>query len=235
MTQPGQQGYPDFGRLATQANVLFNNEINVNVVNAGNRGPFYVGNVSHIGVNVKAYTTGTRFLLQFWADKALTTLLSSIPIDLQPGTFFKESIPVLGPQFAVTFQTVAANGNVDLQLWHAAGPFIPLTGNSIGSVLVSVDGVNVGAGSGVTDQSVRAHLGWAQWSATMDAAAAWNHKLQVVDYTGAVTTLEYTSTDTGRRSGLIFLPGALPQIASNNADGVARARHVFLHALPGVP
>jgi hypothetical protein len=234
MTSPGPQGFPDYGRLFTQANVLYDSEINKSISAQTHIGPFFVGNVEHVGLTLFAYNHGARFTFSYFADAALAVGLQVETIDLRPGTSFEETIPVLGPWLQVTVDLTAYPDHVDFQLWHAAGPFLMQGGDPFGTVLISVDGVNVGANSAATDVATRAHMGWAQWSATMDAAAAWNHKLQVISFSGQTTTLEYTSTDTGRRSGLIFLPAGVAQIVSSNADAVPRARHVFLHALPGV-
>ena len=197
MTTPLGTGYPDFGRLASEAQVLEINDVNVSNNNGFAYPSRYVGNAKALQLWANAVTNGLRVQCQFWADNPNTILMDSYVLNLAGNDVAKQPIPILGPWLTVVVQTQTGIAQTyTLQLWRtpSMARFAGLEGDI---AIASADSVAIGAG--VTVASINHQYvmeGAAVWSVGV-TGGSWDASLNAVDFQGTATELDHASNLTG--------------------------------------
>ena len=150
MTQPGPQGYPDWRRVATQANVLYLDEDITATNTTVNRGPFFVGTQRYMGIYLEAISGQWTFKFTFYSDQARTHTLDAYEFDLANlGETLHVSVPVVGPWVYIQATAYGVGVQCATTLWGASDR---LTSNrfSFSNVLISETAIAIAAGASQT-------------------------------------------------------------------------------------
>lgn len=232
MTQPTAHGYPDWNRVASQADVRYAG-INRLTAVTFTEGPFFVGNLPAVGLYLEATTNPWRVEIEFHNESALNFILGRYTVELATtGVTFNQVVPVLGPWMAVRFVTPGAGGEYVLRAWGTALPALP--GLAADPILFSIVNQNVNAGATFTGDATRVWPGEACWY-VQSGLATWFATLQGRDTTGAVTRLNLYTQASLVMPQTVFLPALTPRLTFTNSTGAAGTFSASLVARPMAP
>lgn len=206
MTAPLGTGYPDFGRLASEAQVLEINDINVPIAHNFAYPAKYVGNAKSLQLWANPPTHGMRLQFQFYGDPGHAIIMDSYVVNLQPGDVVKQPIPILGPWlFVVVQHSDAATNTVTIQLWRT--PEMARFAGLEGDIALFTDvGTAIGAGATITRDHLYVMEGHTNWTA-FSGSTNWQVLISAVDFHGTTTPLDLAI---GAANGLVMGSTYLP-------------------------
>lgn len=196
MTAPVSSGFPDFGRFASEAQVLEINDINTGIAHNFGYPAKYVGNARALQLWANPPTHGMRLQFQFYGDAAHTVIMDSYVVNMLPGDVVKQPIPILGPWLFVVVQHAdALTNSVTIQLWRTPelAAFAGLEGDL---AVFSADGVAIGAGASVTLHCPYVMEGEMIWAVTV-LSNNWGARLDAADYNGNLTAIDRVDSTAG--------------------------------------
>lgn len=136
MTAPVAHGYPDWGRFVARANVKWLKETGVAITAASERGSFFLGHTTHLGVKFTCTTGHASISFSWRTGAAAADEVATTGIDVRDDTIYVGAIPVVAPYVVVTVTPGSVNPTFNLALWSAAGP-LPFLDHSDTNVLLS--------------------------------------------------------------------------------------------------
>lgn len=123
MTQPAAQGYPDWRRVSSRADALFQKLTMIAGTSDGEQTPVFVGNQPSLGIFANRVSGNWNLKFEFYNDPDQTVFLGRHEFDFFGGTFFlRESITVLGPWLFVTGQGAAAGSQLNCTVAATSQP-----------------------------------------------------------------------------------------------------------------
>lgn len=189
MTLPLAQGFPDWGRFVSEAQVL-----EVSDVGVVHSGVFvypirYVGNGKAIQVRFQPTTIPCRVSFRFYGDSAGTFLSDFYNIDCQTNDRGKQAVPVLGPYMDVAVSP-SAGGNYTYTLlaWRVGSDGQYAGGDGDANVFGNI-GNAIGAGATITLDSGFVMEGQA-FVTGFSPATGWQMNIDAVDFQGNVFFLD---------------------------------------------
>lgn len=225
MTAPLGTGFPDYGRYSAQSTKTYLSELNVSIDATVDYGPYFVGDVTHIGLRFRANTNGFIVRLQFYADEALAIALGEFPFDFPTNANLFRSFPVVGAWVIVQVQPTGAGSFHDVVLTSARGEYVGARASTMPSLLVTQNFAPIGAGVILTFDVDRVYEGIAVWTC-YSTLATWAAALYARDRLGNLSHLDRCDNTDGHFSRSLILPGAPTRLTFQNTT--AGAGNVFL-------
>jgi hypothetical protein len=232
VTTPTPHGYPDFGRYTALADVIHNNESATVISVNATRGPFFVGSTDCLGVRVVAAVNNLQLVFEYYADQAITQLLTDIIVHVNQGQTFDQTIPVEGPWCRIRIEPNAFNATFTLVVWQAPRSGAALSTTSADNLLISQTAVAIAGATTTTFTATRVAAREAYIFMHIDGTGAWECTLRSRDRAGTLTGLFYASSGTKVQSGVIFLPAQPCEIVAHNIQASAQSLWLFLGASP---
>lgn len=226
MTTPLAQGYPDWARQASEAQVL-----EVDDLSATHNGTFnypirYVGNAKAFLVFANSNTMGVQFGFSFYANSAGTQLLGQYTIDCNTVTSVNQSVPMLGP-YMRPFVIPSAAGNYNYTFIVSRVPQLGVfAGDNQSAGDISIIGGAIGAASTVINVCSIVQESHVYWNAS-NGVAGWEARLESVDYTGQVFVRDRINSSFDRVVRPAWVPAMPLQIRIVNS-GAATQYDMFL-------
>lgn len=224
------RGYPDWQRRSSVADqVLLYYTGRVAVAN-DQFGPFYVGNVPQLFVRMRATVGNVLMQLQFYADQALTQLVSAFTVESRALVQFSQTVSVQAPWLKVVVaEAVGGNMTYDAAVTCASSPGYQMTGPSDATLISAID-TAIGAASGVNVYSARAAYGRATWTAYCNTGN-WNAYMGYRDIFGTIIYVDFISGVMGPTTRNIFIGAGQTTIRVFNF-GAAGLFEAFLSVDP---
>lgn len=233
MTQPVAHGYPDWGRVQAGADKLLIDEAFNVTVSPTTRGPYFVGDVPYIGVDMSPVGLTARVTYQFYLDSALTIPLGAYQFDLQDTQRLLHMFATQGPFLAVTVEGTALPGTFNNKIWTTHSPF-GFNRSSTSNVLITTTANAVGAGATVILGSNFVLPGPAVWN-VFTALATFTAFLESQSFTGVLTRLDTINQAQGNAYRSVYLPGQSARINFTNGTGAAGTFNATLMVQPYWP
>jgi hypothetical protein len=197
-------------------------------------GPFYVGSLPFIVVDLFTLTQRVHVEITWFSDVNVNTIVGQDNMVVTPLSSGRITLPVVGPYMSVLLTpaalTTAINGSI-IQTGQAAAHS---GGNPLGQVLFTARNVAIGAGVTVNLDATRVRAGMAHFAGSLGSAAGWNIAVQYLDSAGVFQYLADKQAGEPRYTGLIFIPAMPTRIVINNAAGAASVYNVALIMRPSV-
>lgn len=235
MTQPTfAKGYPDWIRTQQRQTPLIVNHPQGNINSGTVFGPFYVGYLDTLTIQVNVPAGGLAVRVD-WSDGATGTAVLSQLVQVRAGQGAVVVRPLIADTvtFTVTTDTggvrsaqllvIGGYGNGQLLVNPGAGPFLAATDQNVGAgATTAVDAAQVVDGPVCYE--------WAT------AATVWTMSLLAVDYTGTANRI--VSVDSARgapQTGSInfFAPAQPLRVNLHNGDAGAKLFDAYVTSLRG--
>lgn len=189
MTLPVSAGYPDYGRAASEAQILEINDFTVTNSGTVNYPIRYVGNAKALQVWISAATMGMVVSLEFFADSAGIVSMDSYILEMRSGDIAKQPVPILGPYMGVILIPAAGTPNTyTLQVWRT--PELARFAGASGDVAMFNDvGLAIGAGATITRDCRFIMEGHAVCTA-FSPSSNWQAVITALDHNGVGTVLD---------------------------------------------
>lgn len=234
MTMPVVHGYPDWNRSKAEADVLLNYEVDTATGGEVTRGPFFVGGATHLGHFFGVGLVFYRVAFEFYADAAMTQLLSQHVVEVTPLTSSSFSFPVLGPYVLARLTPGAGTDPFSFRLWTAAGQSMHMEFGGSSNILISNAAVAVGAGAFVDVDASRVWPGECTWMAS-SALLTWSCELLAVGALGGLTRLDFINQTRTLERRTIFLPAMILKARLGNQTLAAGNIGIHVVARPLSP
>jgi hypothetical protein len=228
MTAPVSAGYPDWGRQASEAQVLEINDTGV-VGNGVQIYPIrYIGNAKELYVLANPSTFGCNFNVSFYADAGGIEVLGSHSIHCQQSDIARQPLPILGPYMgASVFPSGGGNFSYSFLVWRtpAPGTLIGVAGDI---VVFGQTGSAIAGTGGVTLLSPNVTEGPISWSFFM-TGGNYIATLFARDYVGNKTPLDRVDNATASRDRrTLWVPPQTIQIDITNNNAAAQTFDLFM-------
>lgn len=217
MTAPIPQGFPDWARQASEAQVLEVNDNNVN-----NNGTVfyplrYVGNAKSLMVWANPTTKPCRFALRFFGDAAGVFVMDNYSMDCEALAVIRQPVPILGPYMDAFVQPASAGGfSYTFQVWRnpTAGTF---AGPQVETAVFSQHNTAIGGSAGASLLSTNVQEGPLTWTMSM-TGGNWSVSLFLRDIFGTKTFIDFmdNTTPLGSRRELWVPPMTIQADIGNN-------------------
>jgi len=233
MTAPVSHGFPDWGRYQARAGKLFDLQLIFGQVGARTFGPYFVGDVRHLGLSLVVGTSGASIDLEYYADATLTFLMGQDHVTLLAGGVFERTVPALGPYFIIRFTPNASPFDIAMRIWQADDPSTPFALTAIDNILVSQ--VAVPHAPGVTSLDiVNARAGPANMYVRLPAVQS-EVRLSSCSPAGVLTFLTSVVTPDVSGDRRIYLPNTGLRVEWINTTAVNQDFSVVVTVQMGFP
>lgn len=221
MTAPIVHGYPDWGRFAARADVIYISDTSV-VIGAGDKvyDPIFVGNVRHLGFIFNMVTNNAAVRLDYYNDENLSTILGTQTIKTRVGGGFDFSLPVQGPWVQVFINFNATPAEYDLYMFSVSGNIASIQNGPAPIRIIGVGAFAIGAGATVTLTSSRSYPGEAMWSVS-SALATWTALLDTIDDLGVTNVLDAGNNTLNPLNRRVWLPAEQCRLRVTNTTAGA--------------
>lgn len=234
MTAPLPHGYPDFGRYAARSDKLIHSQSNVVISAETEYGPYFVGDVPHIGLRFFAQTNHFQLQATFFDTVGASFFLGNRSFSLRQNSTLDITIPVMGAFVVFTVSPSGANSQFTLRSWNAYASMWSDLSLYNSPVLASMD-QSIGAGAAVEVDATRIWPGSAHWFVAGDATT-WITELRTIDYLGTVQNIALIRRFAADSDGfIVFLPAINARIRTTNLSGSAATFRAYLVGRPIEP
>jgi hypothetical protein len=231
MTQPIGTGYPDFGRYIAHSQKLYADLTVADIDAATDYGPYFVGDVPHIGVRFTATTLNHFVFFRWQMDQPGTVFLADDSCVVNQGNLLGTSLPVKGPWLRIGVTPSAANAAFTLKLWSLVEAASFGLSDPKANILLGTFNTAVAAGATSTLNSLRPWPGAAVWT-VFTALATWEAQLGTVDFGAAFNPIDSVNQANPNPSRSLFLPMEPVRTTFTNNTGAAGTYRLAVMARP---
>jgi hypothetical protein len=231
MTTPIQHGYPDYGRTAARANVIYHNINDPDIDGQETLPRKFVGDRAHVGFFIQPSAGGFNILFSFHEEEVAASEMGSHNFDIPAGKVANLTIPVCGPWLEIIVTPSAVNSAYTFKVWGTDYPDTYSRNNPIAGSLISQHNVNVGAGATANYAATKIWPGPVSWH-VKSTAASWQAFLESVDYQGNVRTLDWDNNAGPNVIRQLYLPHQGVNVRVVNLDAAIKVFYVYVNAHP---
>lgn len=229
MTQPIGSGFPDYGRQASQADVLIC-EANTPIVLPLTLGPFYVGNAPFVDVHLNPLGAAAQVTFEWYTDSLLTTLLSEDGLTVGANGDGRTCLPVAGPWVQVLVEMNAYPNTPFLTMMMTGQPSSHSGRDGLEGIIFSTFNLAIGAGAIVTLNANIVRAGAATFSGEV-GSATWSMEVYATNMGGAQFFLFDINQAVARRPFAFIMPSAPLRVVVRNT-GAASSYNLAITARP---
>lgn len=194
MTLPIPNGYPDYNRTSSEAQILEIKDFGVTNPSGFVYPIRYVGNAKYLYLQALPRTTGMRVTVEYYDDLQGTNTLDAITLETDVNVIGRLPVPIFGPYLGAT---VEHQGGVpqqyNLGLWRVPYPAYP-QGQRVGYGAVSVFAQNIAASGVATIFDTQSAGTPAVWDFST-TATSWQVQVASIDYQGNATILDFIDSN----------------------------------------
>lgn len=230
MTTPVVHGYPDFARQVAEADVVYLSLTGGTGAGGANYGPFFVGAAANLVWGAIVSTRNCVISATFSDAASGGNNMGRWTIEVNAGSNFLVSIPVMGPYVTLSVGPVGGSADWFIQAASAREDI----GGDVGAVWPQVQmafsSTNINAGATRTDNIVNVTPGEADWF-VFSSAATWQANLEVVHADGTVQIVDIMNQTQNPARRRVMLPAVTLRTRITNQTGAAVAftAGVFAH------
>ena len=231
MTQPIAAGFPDWARRDNVTDAMY--QATNDVIGAPvTYGPYYVGDVTHLGIFLSVAANDCRFDFRYYLEEGLINQLGASAIVLSDLGTCSVSVPVRGPWLTVSAFPGGVGTLAVIKVWSTGSNAFDMLLGATSNVVFAIDGTAIGAGATINFDSPEAHPGPAYFMCHLEAGVSWRARLYSRNF-GVNTLLDYTTNlALTPASKQLYLPPTPLRLTITNLDGVAHNFYASLAAPP---
>lgn len=223
MTQPVPHGYPDYGRQASESDILIYEFEDFAFTGNILSDPLFIGNAPYLFVRVTSVANVRVSITWYTTPLANTTLgfdhvstgdIGEASVNFAVRGTYIEIFTQIDPADEPEFVTVA--------VYAVRHPYNWLVDVDSPTHLIDAMNVNIAAGANQIFNAVVVRSGRVRWTADFQGATTFIVYVESVDFDGVVRRLDFVRAQARATSRELYIPPIPVRIRAFNQDAVLR-------------